>query len=158
MSNLPSFLDDIDIQILEYLQRDGKLTAKNLADQINLTQTPVYERVKKLERNGVIRKYVALLDSDVLNKSLVVFMNITIREHGAEMRGSLVDFLQSLPEVVELYHTSGRYDFMAKVRVGDVKEYRDFLVNKMASSDNIKDIVSHIVLEDIKYTTELPLK
>ncbi len=150
-------LDETDKKILNLLQSDGKLTAKNLADSIGLTQTPVYERIRKLERLGIIDKYVALVNPSLLNKDLVVFMNITIKEHVAGSREKLVAALTDINEVTELYHTSGRYDFMAKVRVADVKDYRDFLVEKVGKIDNIKDITSHMVLDDIKTSTKISL-
>ncbi len=157
MNDSSYFLDEVDFKILDLLQNDGKLTSKNLANQIKLTQTPVYERIRKLERNGVIRKYVALLDSKLLDKNLVIFMNITIREHSHDSREILTTQLSDLDEVIELYHTSGLYDFMAKIRVSNVKDYRDFLVNKISPIENIKDMVSHIVLDEIKYSTSIPI-
>ncbi|MFT5513845.1 MAG: DNA-binding Lrp family transcriptional regulator [Bacteroidia bacterium] len=148
-------VDDLDLKILKLLQSDAKLTAKNLGDRIALSQTPVYERIKKLERNGVIKKYVALLEPKKLNKSLVVFMNITIREHAIGSRDLAIQQITSLDEVTEFFHTSGQFDFVAKVRVSKVSDYRDFLVEKMTIIDNIKKIESHIVLEEIKYSTSL---
>ncbi len=123
--------------------------------KIALSQTPVYERIKKLERNGVIKKYVAILEPEKLDKSLVVFMNITILEHRVGSREEVIDQLSELHEITELFQTSGQYDFMAKVRVSKVSDYRDFLVEKMAAINNIKNIESHIVLEEIKYSTSL---
>ena len=146
-------VDDLDLKILKLLQSDAKLTAKNLGDRIALSQTPVYERIKKLERNGVIKKYVALLEPEKLNKSLVVFMNITIREHAVGSRDLAIQQITSLDEVTEFFHTSGQFDFVAKVRVSKVSDYRDFLVEKMTIIDNIKNIESHTVLEEIKYST-----
>ena len=157
MSNSIVNLDDIDKLILNFLQDDGKLTAKLLADKIGLTQTPVYERIRKLERLGVIRKYVALINPESVSKELVIFMNLTLKEHGIGLRERFLEKVSALPEVTELYHTSGVYDFMAKVRVSDVHEYKDFLVEKMGKIDNVKDVVSHIVLEEIKRSTKIVL-
>ncbi|MFT5513846.1 MAG: Lrp/AsnC family leucine-responsive transcriptional regulator, partial [Bacteroidia bacterium] len=139
-------LDDIDKLILNFLQDDGKLTAKLLAEKIGLTQTPVYERIRKLERLGVIRKYVALINPESVSKELVIFMNLTLKDHGIGLRDRFLEKVSALPEVTELYHTSGVYDFLAKVRVRDVHEYKDFLVEKMGKIDNVKDVVSHVVL------------
>ncbi len=150
-------LDEIDVKILKLLQSDAKLTAKNIGDRIGLSQTPVYERVKKLERNGIIKRYVALVEPELLDKSLVVLMNITIQEHKIGSRESFVKSITELPQVVELYHTSGRFDFIAKVRVSKVSEYRDFLLDKITPIENVKDIDSHIVLEELKYTTSIDL-
>jgi Lrp/AsnC family leucine-responsive transcriptional regulator len=150
-----TLVDELDLKILKLLQSDAKLTAKNLGDKIALSQTPVYERIKRLERNGVIKKYVALLEPEKLDKGLVVFMNITISEHRIGSREEVIEKIQKLDEVSELYHTSGQYDFVAKIRVAKVSDYRDFLVEKMSLIDNIKDIVSHIVLDEIKYSTSI---
>ncbi|MFT7592389.1 MAG: Lrp/AsnC family leucine-responsive transcriptional regulator [bacterium] len=150
-------LDDIDKLILNFLQDDGKLTAKLLAEKIGLTQTPVYERIRKLERLGVIRKYVALINPESVSKELVIFMNLTLKDHGIGLRDRFLEKVSALPEVTELYHTSGVYDFLAKVRVRDVHEYKDFLVEKMGKIDNVKDVVSHVVLEEIKRSTKIVL-
>ena len=150
-----TMVDELDLKILKLLQSDAKLTAKNLWDKIALSQTPVYERIKKLEKNGVIKKYVALLEPEKLDRGLIVFMNITIGEHKIGGREELIETISQLDEVIELFHTSGQFDFVAKVRVSNVASYRDFLVQKMSMIDNIKNIVSHMVLEEIKYSTAL---
>jgi len=147
----------IDIKILEMLQENSERTAKEMAAELSLTTTPVYERIKKLEKAGYIKKYVALLDTDVLNKNIIVFMNITIKDHHKEARDKFVKEMESLKEVNEFYHTSGSFDFVAKVRFGNIKEYRDFLVNQVAAIRNINDIDSQIVLEEIKYSTKVSL-
>mgnify|MGYP001479214297 CR=1 FL=1 len=148
-------LDEIDKRILNLLQDDGKLTAKHIADKIGLTQTPVYERIRKLERNGVIRGYVALLDPEMVKKDLVVFVNLTLQQHGEGKRENFIQNITDLPEVIELYQTSGTYDFMAKVRVEDVLEFRNFLVEKIGKIPNVKDVVSHVVLEEVKHSTTI---
>ncbi len=150
-------MDNYDKKILDFLQKNAKLTAKEMADKISLSQTPVYERIKKLEKVGIIKKYVALLDAEVLGKGFIVFMNITIKDHSHEQRQKFIKAISSLKDVTELYHTSGSFDFLAKVRFANVKEYRDFLVNDIATVDNISDIDSQIVLEEIKYSTYIPV-
>jgi len=139
------------------LQTNSGRTAKEMATELSLTTTPVYERIKKLEKAGYIKQYVALLNTDLLNKNIIVFMNMTIKDHYKEARDEFVKSMESLDEVSEFYHTSGSFDFVAKVRFGNIKEYRDFLVNKVAAIRNINDIDSQIVLEEIKYTTKVVL-
>lgn len=146
-------MDNFDKQILDFLQRNAKLTAKEMATKLSLSQTPIYERVKKLEKMGIIKEYVAILDGEVLNKSFLVFMNITIKEHNYDSRKKFIEDISSFKEVAEFYHTSGAYDFLAKVRFTNIKDYRDFLVNQIATVDNISDIDSQIVLEEIKSST-----
>lgn len=150
-------MDDIDRKILEILQEDSMKTAKEMASKLSLTTTPIYERIKKLQSTGVIKKYVALLDADILDKNLVVFMNITIKDHQAEKRNEFVKKMESLEAVREFYHTSGNFDFLVKVRFSTIKEYRDFLLNDVALFRNIGNIDSQIVLEEIKYSTRIVL-
>lgn len=150
-------MDKTDIKILEILQKDSMKTAKEMASELSLTTTPIYERIKRLENSGFIKHYVALLDADLLGKNIVVFMNITIKDHQNKMREEFVNHMNSLNAVSEFYHTSGSYDFLAKVRFSSIKEYRDFLVNEVSSIQNITDIDSQIVLEEIKYSTRIPI-
>lgn len=150
-------MDATDLKILDYLQNDATMTAKELASKLSLSPTPVYDRIRKLEKLGIIKQYVAILDAELLDKSLIVFLNLTIKEHHMEARKNLLQKLIELKDVTELYHTSGTYDFVAKVRFSNVKEYKDFLVNHIASIDNISDIESQIVLEEIKHSTKINL-
>ncbi|TNE71082.1 MAG: Lrp/AsnC family transcriptional regulator [Bacteroidetes bacterium] len=150
-------MDAIDKKILEILQTDAMKTAKEMAEELALTPTPIYERIRKLENSGYIRQYVALLDAEMLGKNIVVFMNIAIKEHQAEKRNEFVRQMEELDAVSELYHTSGSYDFLVKVRFNSIKDYKDFLVNEVAAIPNIADIDSQIVLEEIKYSTKLNL-
>mgnify|MGYP006170004139 CR=1 FL=1 len=150
-------MDEFDKKILDFLQKDAKLTAKEISNRLSLSQTPIYERIKKLEKLGIIKDYVAILNADIINKGLIVFMNITIKEHGHKSRKKFIDDISKLKDVSELYHTSGSYDFLAKVRFSSVKEYRDFLVNHIAIVENISDIDSQIVLEEIKASTYINL-
>ena len=150
-------MDQIDCKILDFLQKDAKLTAKEMADKLALTPTPVYERIKKMERAGIIKSYVALVDAQKVGRGLMVFLNITIKEHQKKQRSECVQQIQQLPDVVELYHTSGSHDFLAKVRFENVRSYRDFLVNEVSAIANIGDIDSQIVLEEIKVETSVRL-
>ena len=148
-------MDAIDKKILEFLQDNAMLTAKEMAQKLSLTTTPIYERIKKLQKSGIIKKYVALLDADLMGKSILVFMNITIKDHHSNKRNEFVNQMVQLEEVSEFYHTSGSFDFLAKVRFRNIKEFRNFLVNNVASIHNISDIESQIVLEEVKYSTKI---
>lgn len=150
-------MNPIDLKILDMLQTNSSRTAKEMAAELSLTTTPVYERIKKLEKSGYIKQYVALLNTDLLNKNIIVFMNITIKDHHKEARDTFVKNMEALDEVSEFYHTSGSFDFLAKVRFANIKSYRDFLVNQVAAIRNISDIDSQIVLEEIKYSTKVAL-
>jgi len=150
-------MDAIDVKILEILQDNAMITAKEMASNLSLTTTPIYERIKKLQKSGIIKKYVALLDADLLDKSILVFMNITIKDHHLERRDDFVKQMEKLESVMELYHTSGSFDFLAKVRFSNIRKFRDFLINDVAPIENISDIESQIVLEEIKYSTKIIL-
>lgn len=150
-------LDKVDFQILDFLQENASLTAKEMAAKLNITATPIYERIRKLERSGIIMKYVALLDPEELGYKLTVFMNICLNTQTLEVRKNFINTITSLEEVVEFFHTSGQYDYIAKVRFPGVKEYREFLVNKVSIIPNVSDIDSQIVLEEIKHETKVIL-
>lgn len=153
-----TILDEVDIKILNLLQENAKFSAKELSDKISLSQTPIYERVKKLESKGVIKDYVAILAPEKLNMNFLVFLNLTIKDHSIEKRNAFLDAVFQLEEISEFYHTSGNYDFVMKVRFSDVKEYRDFLVDKVSTIPNISDIDSQIVLDEIKSSTKILIK
>ena len=150
-------MDATDKKILEILQVNAMITAKEMAQKLSLTTTPIYERIKKLQKSGIIKQYVALLDANLVGKSILVFMNITIKDHHSDKRNEFVKEIKRLDSVIEFYHTSGSFDFLAKVRFSDIKTFSDFLVNDVASIYNISDIESQIVLEEIKYSTKIIL-
>ncbi|GAL85598.1 AsnC family transcriptional regulator [Sporocytophaga myxococcoides] len=150
-------LDDLDIRLLKLLQKDATLTTKELANKLNLTPTPIHERVKRLERDGYIKKYVALLDNQKMNKGLVVFCNVTLKQHEKGIGKKFVNDIVSLKEVTECYNVSGQYDFMLKVMVKDMPEYQNFIMNKLASIENIGSTHSVFVMGEIKDSTELPI-
>lgn len=151
-------IDPIDIKILEKLQSNAMVTAKELASEMSLTTTPIYERIKKLQNSGIIKKYVALLDADLIGKSITVFINITIKDHHSTKRDEFVIQMKKLSAVMEFYHTSGSFDFLAKVRFSNIQDFRNFLVNELSSIYNISDIESQVVLEEIKYSTRIILE
>lgn len=115
-------LDQIDLQILKTLQRNAKLTTKELADIVHLTPTPVFERQKRLERLGYIKKYVAVLDPEKLDRGLLVFCKVKLKQINSEIANSFVRHIQYIPEVTECYNTSGTYDYLLKVLARDMKQ------------------------------------
>jgi DNA-binding Lrp family transcriptional regulator len=148
-------LDEVDVKILEILQDDCTITAKELGGILKLSPTPVYERIKKLEKSGIIKKYVALVDAIKLNKKFTVFINMTIQSHTKVARNNFLKELSKLNEIAELYHTSGAHDFVAKAKFEDVADYRAFLVNQISAIPNISDIDSQIVLEEVICSTKV---
>lgn len=149
--------DATDLQLLKQLQKNARITIKELANRTNLSNTPVHERIKKLEKNGYITKQVALLDRKLLGKKLIVFCNIKLKEHSMEIGKTFVKDITSLKQVTECYNISGDYDFLLKVIVSDIDDYQDFVLNQLGSIKNIGSAQSTFVMSEIKNSTEIPL-
>jgi len=156
-NNSSVVLDEIDLRLLKMLQTNSSLTTKELAVKVNLSTTPVFERVKKLEKSGFIKSYVAVLDAEKLNKGLMVFCNITLKEHTREIGNQFVEDIVSLSEVVECYNISGDYDFLLKILVKDMKEYQNFVLNHLGSVKNIGSAQSTFVMGEIKNSHAVPI-
>jgi Lrp/AsnC family transcriptional regulator, leucine-responsive regulatory protein len=145
-------LDEVDIALLRLLGDNAKLTIKELAERVNLTYTPVFERVKRLESSGYVKKYIALIDAEKLNYGLIVFCNIKLKQHDKSIGYEFVADIQKLSEVVECYNISGDYDFLLKVYVRDMKHYQDFVFNKLGSVTSIGSTHSTFVMSETKNT------
>ena len=145
-------LDETDWQILRTLQRNSKLTTKELADAVHLTPTPVFERQKRLERQGYIRKYVAVLDAEKCGQELLVFCKVKLKQINREIAEAFVRRIQRLPEVTECYNTSGEYDYLLKVRAKDMKQYQEFVLNKLGAIESLGSLESTFVMDEVKQT------
>ncbi len=145
-------LDEIDLQILRTLQKNAKLTTKELADAVHLTPTPVFERQKRLERKGYIRKYVAVLDADKLGLGLQVYCKVKLKQINHEIADTFVRRIMRIPEVTECYNTSGAYDYLLKVRAADMKQYQEFVLTKLGDIDSVGSIESTFVMAELKQT------
>ena len=145
-------LDKTDLQILRTLQKNAKLTTKELADAVHLTPTPVFERQKKLERNGYIKKYVAILNPEQLNRGLLVFCKIKLKQINREIAEDFTRRIQHIPEVTECYNTSGTYDYLLKIRTADMHEYQQLILNKIGNIENLASLESTFVMSEIKQT------
>ncbi len=143
-------LDKIDLQILRTLQRNAKLTTKELADAVHLTPTPVFERQKRLERNGYIKKYIAVLDPELLGKGLLVFCKVKLKQINREIADDFTRRIQHIPEVIECYNTSGNYDYLLKIRAADMQEYQQFILNKLGIIETVGSVESTFVMSEIK--------
>lgn len=148
-------LDDTDRSILHYLQEDATLKTRELAARLNLSYTPVYERVRRLEKEGIIKKYVALIDREKVGKKLMVFCNIALKEHSLSMGEKFVEAIMAIPEVLECFNISGDYDFLLKIVVNDMPEYQRFLMQKLGSLENIGSTHSLFVMGEIKNNSEI---
>ncbi len=150
-------LDQTDIKLLGFLQSDSKQTNKELSNKLNLSVTAVYERIKKLEREGVISSYVALVDKTVIDKDFVAYCHIKLIKHSQEYVVKFEKEVANLNEVVECYHISGDYDYLLKVLVTDMEDFREFMVNKLTSINHIGSTHSMFVINEVKHTTAITI-
>ena len=150
-------LDKIDRQLLKLLGENSNVTVKDLALKVNLSATPVFERIKRLESSGYIRKYIALLSAEKLNYGLIIFCNIKLKQHERSIGHDFVSDIMQLSEVVECYNISGDYDFLLKVYARDMKHYQDFVFNKLGSVKSIGSTHSTFVMCENKNTYNINL-
>lgn len=149
--------DEIDRKLLALLQEDCKRTTKAFANQLNLSVTAIYERIKRLEKLGVITKYVALVNKKEVNKAFTVLCHVKLTQHSKAYVLQFEREVLQLHEVVECYHTSGDYDYILKIHVGDMEAYRGFMVTKLTALNNIGSTQSSFVINEVKHTTRIQL-
>ncbi len=145
-------LDTIDMQILKLLQHNARITVKEISDKVHLSTTPVHERIKRLESNGIIKQYAALVDHVKVNKGLMVICYVSLKQHNKTAGTKFIKHINELNEVIECYNISGEFDFMLKVVVENMDAYYDFHVNKLSQSENIGHVQSVFVMGIIKQT------
>lgn len=150
-------LDPIDKKILTLLQQDSNQTTKQISLQLNLSVTATYERIKKLEKEGVIKKYVALIDQHKINRSFAAFCHIKLERHTKEYIATFEKEIMQLKEVSECFHVSGDYDYILKVHVADMQSYREFMVNKLTALKHIGSTHSIFTINAVKSSTEISL-
>lgn len=150
-------MDAIDKKLLALLQEDTKKTTKELSLVLNLSVTAVYERIKKLERENVIRKYVALLDRNKIDKAFVVFCHVKLIQHTKDVIHTFENEVVRLNEVSECFHVSGDYDYILKVNVKDMDAYREFMVTKLTGLQHIGSTHSSFMIGEVKNTTAFVL-
>jgi Lrp/AsnC family transcriptional regulator, leucine-responsive regulatory protein len=150
-------LDQVDKKLLFLLQTDTKKTTKELSLKLNLSVTAVYERIKKMEREGVISNYVALLNRTKIDKSFVVFCHIKLVQHSREFLTKFESEIIQLDEVLECFHVSGDYDYILKILVKDMEEYREFMVTKLTTLQHIGSTHSTFMIGEVKNTTAFKL-
>jgi len=148
-------LDATDKKILSLLQKDSKQTTKQLSLQLNLSVTAVYERIKKLEKEGFIKKYVAVIDKDKINKSFLIFCHIKLLQHSKEYLSNFEKEILKLDEVSECFHVSGDYDYILKIYVEDMQAYREFMVTKLTTIKHIGSTHSTFTINEVKNSNEI---
>ena len=149
-------MDATDRQILDILQQDTTMPLAEIARRVGLSSTPCWRRIQKLEEAKVIRRRVALLDSQKINAGVNVFVSIRTSKHNADWLGRFADIVNKMPEVVEFYRMSGEIDYLLRVAVPDIAAYDAFYKRLIAEID-LDDVSSSFAMEQIKYTTALPL-
>jgi DNA-binding Lrp family transcriptional regulator len=146
-------MDATDRLILGLLQHDAKLTNKEIADKLGKSVTPVYERIRKLEKEGLIKGYVALIDRRKAGISLLAYTNVQLKEHSFPMLKAFEKAIVKLDEVMECNHMTGAYDYLLKIAVRDMNEYQDFIINKLSRLANIGTVQSSFIMNEIKQET-----
>lgn len=147
---IPVKLDQKDLAILRQLQQNGRMTVKEVADKVNLSTTPVFERIKRLEESGVIKQYAALVDHAKVNKGLMVICYVSLKQHNKTAGAKFIKTINELNEVIECYNISGEFDFMLKVVAESMDDYYNFHVHKLSESENIGNVQSVFVMSVIK--------
>lgn len=150
-------MDATDKKLLELMQVDSKKTTKELSGKLNLSVTAVYERIKKLEREGIISKYATILDKTKINKGFVVFCHIKLIKHSKDLISEFEKEVVTLNEVLECFHVSGDYDYILKICVKDMEEYREFMVTKLTTLQHIGSTHSTFMIGEVKNSTSFIL-
>lgn len=145
-------LDDTDITILRELQENSHLTAKELARRVNLTTSPVFERQKRLEKEGFIVGYRAIVSPEMVGNTILVLCNVRLKQHTEEMIQQFIDSVQDIEEITECYNTSGDYDFLIKVYAKDMKDYQQFMQHTLGRMPCVGSVHSVFAMEEAKNT------
>ena len=150
-------LDETDLNILRIVQTNSNLTTKELAERVHLSTTPVFERLKRLEKEGYIRQYVAILNADKLHCGFIVFCQIKLKQVNNRIAQEFTAAINAMPEVVECYNTSGEFDYLLKIRVNDMAAYRTFIMERLGMVDSLASLQSIFVMDDTKHLYGLNL-
>ncbi len=150
-------LDRIDILILRELQKDAKLTTKELAAKVNLSPSPTFERQKRLEREGYIQRYIAVVDPIKVGNGIMVLCNVRLKHHSKEFSRQFTSVIAGIDEVVECFNTSGEYDYMLKIYARDMRHYQDFILGTLGDLDCIGSLHSIFVIGEVKNTLSVPI-
>ena len=150
-------LDETDRKILRILQRNSDLTVKELAAKLHLSTSPTFERQTRLERDGYIERYMAVLNPRKVGNGIMVLCNIRLKQHSQELIQEFMDVVQNLEEITECYNTSGDYDFLIKVYAHDMKSYQQFMLNTPGTINCIGSLHSIFVIDETKNTHGVPI-
>lgn len=148
-------LDSKDLSILALLQKNARITVKEISEQVHLSTTPVHERIKRMEQNGVIKQYATLVDHSKVKRGLMVICYVSLKEHSKNAGVKFIKTINALNEVIECYNISGEFDFMLKVVAENMDDYYDFHVNRLSPIENMGHVQSVFVMGIIKQTHQL---
>lgn len=150
-------LNETDLEILHFVQEDGRISNVELASRIGLSPPATHARLKRLQSNGYIRKYVALIDQEKVGFDMTCFISISLRMHGPDELSGFRTSVNQLPEVLDCYHVTGEFDYLLKIVVRNRKELQRFVEQKITPIPGVARIYTSLVLEEIKSSTSLPL-
>ncbi len=150
-------IDEIDLKLLNLLQQNSRITIRRLSEKLFLSTTPIYERIKKLEKRGLIKQYITLLDPKKLDKNLIVYISINLSKHTKEVVEYFEKEIDKMDEVSECYYISGNFDFLLKVYCKDMDAYHDFLTEKLSVIETISQFYSSFVLTNSKISYQFKL-
>ena len=151
-------LDAADVRLLECLQRRARLSNVELSEQVHLSASQCYRRLRRLEEGGVVRGYVALLEREPLGLGVMAFVNVTLEKHGESPAQAFNEAVQDDPEILECYAVSGEADYLLRVVAPDLKAFSDFLMHRLMRLPMVANVRSSILLDELKATTALPLR
>ena len=143
-------LDKIDISILKALQQNARITNKELAAKVHLSPSPVYERLKRLESEGYIERYTAVLNAEKLNLGFIVFCSVKLQRLNTEIADDFVAKIKEIPEVTECYNVSGEFDYLLKIHAPDMQYYNQFILNVLGRIESLGSIQSSFVMNPVK--------
>lgn len=148
-------LDEVDYSILRALKANARLSIRELASKVHRSPTPVFERMHRLETEGVIKSYSAVIDMEKLGRGFVVFCNVSLKHINTSIHVDFARLVNEMSEVVECYNVSGSYDYMLKVQVPDMKAYRKFVTDKLGNIDMLESVHSVFVMETVKLDNQI---
>lgn len=150
-------IDEMDCQILEELQKDGRMTVKDLSEKLGLSPTPIFERIKKLEKAGIIDHYAAILNHEKVGKKLFAFAHISLKDHSKELVELFTKQINAFEEVLECHYVTGDTDFILKILINNMEEYREFVMNSLFDMSNIANVETFLSLSVSKQSNVISL-
>lgn len=150
-------LDPTDLAILNMLQNNSRLSHKQIGDQLHKSATPIHNRIRRLQNDGYIKRYATILNNKKIDRGLVGFIQVTLKEHSFEALTAFKQAVVKLDEVMECYHMNGHFDFLLRIAIRDMDEYNEVLMTKLSKLPDVGNMQSHFVMSEIKHETAYQL-